>query len=357
MTPSTTSLPPGRAWLDIHLANLVANARTVQRAAGGTPLLPMVKADAYGLGAVPVAEALESLAPWGYGVATVPEGAALRAAGIDRPIVVFTPALAGSLDAYRAHGLHAVLDDPATAAAWEAPFHLELDTGMGRCGVRWDDADAIARVDLPALEGVFTHFHSADTDPGSVLVQWERFARAVAPLRNRKRLIHAASSSGAWRLQERLDLVRPGIFLYGGRLAADLPDPQPVATLRAPVVSVRRLQPGDGVSYGHDWRADRESTIVTLGVGYADGVLRSVQDRAEVLIGGRRYPVVGRVTMDFIMVDVGDEPVRAGTLATLIGADGAEEITVDEFAAWAGTISYEVLTGFVGRLERRYPAP
>ena len=356
MTPSTTSPPPGRAWLDIHLANLVANARTVQQGAGGVPLLPMVKADAYGLGAVPVVEALETLDPWGYGVATVDEGVTLRRAGIERPIVVFTPAFQAARDGYRTHGLHAVLDDPAAAAAWDAPFHLEIDTGMGRCGVRWDAADAIARFDVPSLHGVFTHFHSADTDPDSVAVQWERFVRAAAPVRNGARLVHAAGSSGAWRLRERLDLVRPGIFLYGGRLAPDLPAPRPVATLRAPVVSVRRVHAGDGVSYGHAWRAGRPTSIATLAVGYADGVRRSVQGNAAVLIGGRRYPVVGRVTMDFIMVDVGDDPVRTGAIATLIGAEGRDEITLDEFATWAGTISYEVLTGFAGRLARRYGA-
>jgi alanine racemase len=132
--------------------------------------------------------------------------------------------------------------------------------------------------------------------------------------------------------------------------------PLRVASLRAPVVSLRRLAAGDSVSYGGDWRASRPTTVATLGVGYADGVPRAVQGRAQALLGGRRYPIVGRVTMDFVMVDLGPAPPPAGIgdVATLIGRDADEAITVDEFAAWAGSISYEILARLGARVERRY---
>jgi len=352
----STHSSSGRAWVEVDLDNLIGNARAVLDQTPGSRLLPMVKADAYGVGAVMCARMLERVDPWGFGVATVPEGIQLRQAGIRRPILVFTPAQPAQLGTYREHDLRAVLDRPELISVWTLPFHLEIDTGMARCGVRWDDGAALARCASPQLEGVFTHLFAADVDPASVAPQWERFTEARRRLGMSPRLVHVANSAGAWRLRQELALVRPGIYLYGGRMASDLPMPLPVATLRAPVVSLRRLTTGDSVSYGGDWRTSGPTTVATLGVGYADGVPRAVQGRAHVLLGGRRYPLVGRVTMDFVMVDLGPapSPVAVGDVATLIGRDGDETITVDEFAAWAGSISYEILARLGARVERRY---
>jgi alanine racemase len=352
----STHAANGRAWVEVDLDNLIGNARAVLDQAPGSRLLPMVKADAYGVGAVACARAIERLDPWGFGVATVPEGVQLRQAGIRRPILVFTPAQPDQLAAYRDHDLRAVLDRPELISIWTLPFHLEVDTGMARCGVRWDDGAALGRCASAQLEGVFTHLFAADADEASVATQWERFTEARRRLGMSPRLVHVANSAGAWRLRQELALVRPGIYLYGGRIAADLPMPLPVATLRAPVVSLRRLRAGDAVSYGGDWHASRATTVATLGVGYADGVPRAVQGRAHVLLGGRRHPLVGRVTMDFVMVDLGPAPppVALGDVATLIGRDGDAVITVDEFASWAGTISYEILARLGARVERRY---
>jgi alanine racemase len=315
----------------------------------------MVKADAYGLGAVRCAGALRALGPWGFGVATLGEGEALRNAGFDEPLLVFTPADAADLRRYQTLDARAVLDRPDAARAWDRPFHLEVDTGMSRCGVRWDDQTSLVACRSQHLEGVFTHFHSADEAPASVAEQWRRFRRALAAFDERPQLVHVAGSAGVWRLAESLDLVRPGIFLYGGAAGAGLPAPVPVLALRAPVVSVRRVAAGDSVSYGADWVAPQATTIATLGIGYADGVPRAVQGRGSVLVRGRRHPMVGRVTMDFLMVDAGPDPaVSVGDVATLIGRDGADAITLDEFAAWAGTISYEVITRLGDRLARHY---
>ncbi len=359
MTVSTLR-KTNRAWVEVDLASLLANAQTVQAAARGAALLPMVKADAYGLGAVPVARALETLDPWGFGVATIEEGAELRAAGIRRPILVFTPAVASLRGAYRRHALRAVIDDPGVAAKWDGPFHLEIDTGMGRCGVRWDAGTVLARFGPPHLEGAFTHFFAAEEGADTVVQQWQRFEQALGALPLRPEFVHAANSAAAFRLQHPQDLVRPGIFLYGGRVGSDLPAPQPVAAVRAPVVSLRNLSAGATVSYGGDWVAPRPTTIATLGIGYADGIPRSVQDRASVLMGGRRLPVVGRVTMDLVMVDLGETSengAHVGNMATVIGRDGTDEITVDEFADWAGTITYEILVRLGARLPREYHGP
>jgi alanine racemase len=267
---------------------------------------------------------------------------------------VFTPAKEDQRVHFEKHELRAVLDDPSVASSWTRPFHLEIDSGMGRCGVSWDDVEALRRFECTSLEGAFTHFYAADEGEASVRMQWKRFNQALASLPRRPGLIHAPNSAGAWRLSERVDLVRPGIFLYGGEHAPDLPSPKAVATVRAPVVSVRRLGAGATVSYGGEWTAPRDTTVATLGIGYADGIARLVAGKGHVLLHGRRRPVVGRVTMDFIMVDVGDDTVHVGDVATVVGRDGDDEITIDQFAEWSETIAYEPLTRFRTRMTREY---
>jgi alanine racemase len=165
-------------------------------------------------------------------------------------------------------------------------------------------------------------------------------------------LTHAGNSAGIWWLRGQLDLVRPGVFLYGGHVGGHAPAPQPVIAVRARVVSTRRLRAGDSVSYGGTWRAERSTHVATLGIGYADGMPRSAQGRARVLLGGSLCPVVGRVTMDMVMVET--EGAVPGDVATLIGSDGESAIALDEFAGWAGTVSYEILAGLGPRLPRVY---
>ncbi len=345
----------GRAWVEVNLANLIANARTVQLAAGGSPLLPMVKANAYGLGAVRVARALEVLEPWGFGVATVQKAIELREAGIDRPLVIFTPVTSAKRDLYAEYGLRATIDDPDVAATWRLPYHVEIDTGMSRCGIRYDDV-RLASIATDNMEGAFTHFFAADIRPDTVDRQWNRFTAAIDQIGKDGMLLHAANSAGSWRLQRRLDLTRPGIFLYGGRCGDDLPKPLPVVSVRANVVSLRLIPKGDSVSYAGEWTAPQDTTVATVRIGYGDGFPWAARGKATVLIGGRRYPVVGRVTMDFVMVDLGPRPssVRVGDVATIIGEDSGEQITLDELAKWSGTISYEILTRIGDRLKREY---
>lgn len=350
-----------RAWVEVSLAAVLENARTVARVAG-TRLLPMVKANAYGVGAVAVSKALEALDPWGYGVATVEEGAELRAAGIMRPVLVLMPAQPAFFEQYDRFRLTPVLGDAASITAWtargERAFHLEIDTGMGRSGVRWDEVDSVREaVDSPYFEGCYTQFHSADRSDGSAERQTERFLEAVARLPRRPALLHVANSAAALRDPRfAFDLVRPGVFLYGGSPGDGLPEPRPVVSLRARVLSVRRVARGESVSYGAAWTAPRATTVATLGIGYADGVRRSIglAGRAAVLIRGARCPIIGAVTMDLAMVDTAGHPVQVGDVATLIGDADGGRITLEEFSAWSGTLQREVLTSLGARLPRIY---
>ena len=345
-----------RAWVEVDLAALVENARTIARVSGAR-LLPVVKADGYGLGAAAVARALEPLDPWGYGVATAEEGAALRAAGIIRSILVLSPGRPALFRELDEHRLTPSLGDAASISAWtargERSFHVEIDTGMGRAGIRWNDVDDLRNVcATPYFEGCYSHPHSAERMDGSAEAQLERFHGAVARLPRRPSLLHFANSAAALRDRKfAFDLVRPGIFLYGG-----LGEARPVARLRARVVSVRRVRRGESVSYGAQWSATRDTTVATLGIGYADGVRRNLTSDARVLIHGMACPVAGVVTMDLMMVDAGDLTVAVGDVATLIGTDGGAELTVHDWAKWSGTVTYEVLTSLGSRLPRVYPA-
>lgn len=351
-----------RAWVDVDLAALRANARTVA-AVSGSRLLPMVKANGYGLGAVQVARALETVDPWGFGVASVDEGAALRAGGITRPILVLTPLLSQWVDTCLELDLRPSVGDVEALERWigrgGGPFHVEIDTGMSRAGLRWDDRSALGRFatllqSASAWEGVFTHFLAAESDPGVTQRQWDRFHDALRSLPRRPPLVHAANSAASLQGKSfAADLVRPGIFLYGG-VAGPL-DPLPVAALRASVVAVRSIARGDTVGYGATWRAERPVTIATVALGYADGFPRGSpaagreEFQRQLELNGALVPVVGRVTMDMCMVAVEDRVVP-GDMATVFGG----MISLDQQAQAAGTISYELLTRLGPRVARRY---
>jgi len=359
-SPEAAETSP-RAWVDVKPDAVVANAKRIAAIAGAR-LMPMVKANGYGLGAVPIVRALEALDPWGYGVATVEEGAELRAVGIRRPVVVFTPLIAPWLPGMVRYDLRPVIGDVGTLDTWlgaaaTRPFHVGVDTGMARAGVPFDDGAALAALrerlaGTAGYEGVCTHFHSADADLASISAQHERFRSAIAALGPRPPLVHMANSAAALRGPAFAgDLIRPGIFLYGGSAGAAAAVPQPVAALRAVVVSVRGIGVQSSVSYGATWRAAEPTRIATVAIGYADGVPRSLGNSGLVEIGGERRPIRGRVTMDMTMVEV-DDSIRVGDIATLFGG----RITLDDQAALAGTISYELLTSLGNRVTRRYGA-
>jgi alanine racemase len=364
-----------RAWVEIDLGALRDNFRAVREAAGPRPgIIPMVKADGYGLGAERVVRTLDPLEPWGYGVATADEGAALRQIGVRRPVVVFGPLAPQAVRTAAEAGLTASISDIASLERWvaaaEAPgpldFHVEVDTGMGRAGFDWRETPEWGRAvrercgESVRWTGVYTHFHGADSaDPTASGAQWERFRDALnqLPVSREDLLVHASNSAAAMRWPAfAADAVRPGIFLYGGHPALDAADvaaPKPVAAVRSRLVLVRDVPPGSTVGYGATHVARGWERWGTLGIGYGDGLPRRLGNRGAGLLHGRLVPFVGRISTDLTVVDITGVPdARVGDVVTLIGRDGEAEITLDEVAAQAETISYEILTGLRPRLPR-----
>jgi alanine racemase len=263
---------------------------------------------------------------------------------------------------YRAARLTPVFDHPDALRAWRADdggaFHLEIDSGMARGGVRWDEIDRVtALIDVPAFEGAFTQMHSSECDDGSVTVQLDRYFKALSGLPRKPALRHVANSAAALSDPRcALDLVRPGVYLYGGTPGGAIVPGRPVATVRAVVASVRRVRAGDTVSYNARWTAPQETTIATLAIGYADGVPPSLgpDGHGHVLLRGARCPIVGTVTMDLIMVDVGEAAAVPGDVATLLGEADGQRITLADVVAASGRQPRVVLTGLGTRLPRIY---
>jgi alanine racemase len=362
----TTVFRPTVAEVDLEAIR--HNVRVLKPPAA--ELMAVVKADGYGHGDVPVAQAaLDAGATW-LGVALVEEGLRLREAGIDAPVLVLSEFLPGSeRDAgaagltptcYTEDGLHALAE-----TGWTGGVHVKVDTGMHRVGLPPDRARAFCAAVRDAglrLEGVWTHFaRSEELDDPTTGEQLKRYEEVLAGLEaagHRPRYRHAANSGAAMaRPETHLDLVRVGIAMYGippGPQLEGLVDLRPAMTLRSRVTMVKRLPAGEGISYGHRYRLERESTIATVPIGYADGYMRALSNEGQVLVDGRRRPVAGTVTMDQLMVDCGDAPVRPGDEVVLFGAQGDDRIRADEVAVWAGTIGYEIVTSVSARVPREH---
>lgn len=360
-------------WVEISARAFTSNVRQVKSIAGvGCQLLAVLKADAYGHGALALATiAIENGASM-IGVSSIEEGIALRAGGVTAPILLlgsiyplenFTVALdhdltpsVSSLDSARQ--LSAIAEKRGRPAS----FHLKVDTGMGRIGVSPIGAKAILEwlrgQNHAVLAGVFSHLATADSDPAMVQDQFHQFQTVrdlVTSLGFPNVLFHLANSAATLRYPEtRMSMVRPGLSLYGLTnmpLASDVAL-HPVLSWHTKIVFLKKVSTGTPISYGATFRTARESEIATLPVGYADGVPRFTFNKGAVLIKGRRCPIVGRVTMDHIMVDVTGIPVDIGEQATLIGRQGDAEISVNDWAAWNATISYEILCGITKRVPR-----
>ena len=360
-----------RANARVNLAAIERNCAHLRAQLGDGALCAVVKANGYGHGAAPAARAaLAGGATW-LAVAAAGEAAELRAAGIDARLIV--------LGALSGEELTIALAADADVVAWSEPFverlrasgararvHLKLDVGMGRLGTR--DGDALLRVgELVAaspgltLAGVMTHFPSADEDPAATSAQLREFTafadrvRAIAP----GVVVHAANSPAALALPEsRLDLVRCGIAVYGldpwGRDPRDH-GLEPALELRSYVAAVKPLAVGQTVGYGATYTATEPIWTATLPIGYGDGFRRAFSNNGEVLIGGRRRPILGRVSMDNVTVGLGPEPdATVGDPAVVIGADGDERIGAEEWAARIDTINYEITTALSARVTWTY---
>ncbi|MBR4711363.1 MAG: alanine racemase [Clostridia bacterium] len=352
----------------IDLAAIRGNVRALRTLVPArTGLLAVVKADAYGHGAVQVSRAaLEAGASW-LAVAHALEGVQLREAGIGAPILILGAATPADCRTAAAHGLTLTVCTPqhirwAREAGGPVDCHLKLDTGMGRIGAR-DEAEVRAVLDALAdspgvrLTGCFTHF--ADADGGDLAftrTQLGRF-RALSGLLPGGVTRHCANSAAIHRLmpEAAFDLVRMGVSLYGCPPVPSTVPLRPAMRWTAPVTYVKTIAAGEPVSYGCTWHASRETRVATVACGYGDGYHRAASGRAYALVHGCRVPVIGRICMDQMMLDVTDAPpVRAGDEATLLGRDGGACITADELASWADTISYEVLLAATARVSRRW---
>ncbi len=373
----TTTLRP--TVLVIRREALHANVRRIQSLVKGRPVMAVVKANAYGHGLIPTAQAFVEAGVSSLGVAFLEEGVALRRAGIRVPILVMGGIIGNQIHHFLEHDLamtassvHKLqqIDAVAEQRKATARVHLKIDTGMGRIGMQWDTAAALLEASLSTrrvtVDGVFSHLADAD-DPDSPFtgLQLERFLEATdfydrrsvpAPTR------HLANSAGVLQHPStHLDLVRPGIALYGATPDRAVPDPvglEPALALFTRVVYFKVGRAGRPVSYDRTWVPSRDTRIVTLPVGYGDGYARSLSNRGQVVLRGERYPVVGRVTMDAVMVDIGpDGTGYNGDLVLLLGSFQGRSVGVHEMAGWMGTIPYEVLTGLNTRIPRVYLDP
>lgn len=359
---------PARSWIEIDERALLANAAWAAELAAPARLFPVVKANAYGHGALLVARTVQNYAE-GFAVANLVEATELREGGIDREILLLGPCLPEERDLVLRAGFLPTVSSLEEARAYAelaspgvpARLHFKIDTGMGRIGA-WKD-QAVQALETLRQEPrchvvmVSTHLSAADEDGDFThsQLQWlwdhEASLRSLFPGVR----LHVLNSAGLLRHRERtFDLARPGLMLYG---VSPVPEArrylQPVMSWRTRVLLVREVPAGRRISYGGDYITTRSSRLAVLAVGYADGYFRQIPSGvARVLLQGRRCPVVGRVTMDQIIVDATELPdLQVGETATLLGGDGEEQIRAEEMAAWAGTIPWHVLTSIGPRVQ------
>jgi len=355
----------------VDLGAIRANVAAIARAVAPASVCAVVKADGYGHGDVPVAGAAIDAGATHLAVALVAEGVRLREAGIEAPILLLSEPFDDAAGQVVEWGLTPTvycggfLDALEAAAPSGYPVHVKVDTGMHRVGASPDDAEALARrvaaSDL-RLEGLWTHFAVAEEDPDFTAEQRDALAGLADRLAGdgiRPDLVHAANTAGALgHAAARFDMVRVGLGVYGLRPAPGIAPEVPLTPamrVASRVALIRRLPAGARPSYGRRRPLERESTVATVPIGYADGVARRLGEvGGTVLIRGRRYPYAGSVTMDQVVVDLGDDPAAVGDEVVLLGSQGDDDITADEWAAWLGTISYEVVCGFGPRIPRRY---
>lgn len=365
-----------RAWVEIDLAALGHNVRQLKSILSPqTALMAVVKADAYGHGAVTVARtALQNGASW-LGVATIPEGIELREAGIEAPILILgathTPEQIRAIAYWR---LQPTICTPQQALAFSEtltssnltlPVHIKLDTGMSRLGTSWQQAAEFVQLvnTLPNLQiaSIYSHLATADSpDPTVMKQQQQRYEDAIAQIKSLglpSPQLHLANSAAILSSPTlHYDMVRAGLATYGLYPAEHLQrvvELKPVMQVKARVTQVKTITVGTGVSYGYQFVADRDMRLAVVGIGYADGVPRNLSNKMKVAIRGQLVRQVGAITMDQLMLDVSDLPdLQVGEVVTVLGKDGDIEILADNWAATLGTISWEILCSFKHRLPR-----
>jgi len=365
------------AWVEIDLDCLKENIALLKGMLDPvTQICLVVKADAYGHGSVEVARAALEAGVHMLGVATLHEAIELRCAKVTAPTLVLSPSLHSEIDEIIAYGLRPSvsslefarkLSQKSQKNCKTTPFHVEVDTGMGRTGLDYDTAYGVLKelAALPnvAMEGVFTHFPDAENEDLSFAQgQLEKFNNLISRLKEDGiafELVHAANSAGILNVPHSFfNMVRPGLMIYGLRPAgrgASTCKAKPVMSFKSCIVQVRQVSGGSFISYGRTYRVPKDSLIGVVPVGYGHGYSWSLSNTGQMLVRGKRAPIVGRVTMDLTMLDVSDVPgVKEGDEVVLFGCQGSEEITAEEVALRAGTVSYEILCSIGKRVVRTF---
>lgn len=383
LNPETASL--SSTWCELDLKALTYNFDQLQKLAAknmahSLGVMPVIKADAYGHGMLQVAGALNQCGCKYLGVSNASEGMSLRTAGFKQKILLFESTFESEAKDIIEHGLtptvcaiemaHA-LDHEAHESNIQLPVHIKIDTGMGRLGVNEDTALEFVqtvRSECPnlILQGIYTHLPVADTDRDFTVAQMRRFRDIVFALENQDitfSYVHAGNSMGLGDYKSELfNIARPGIMLYGIYPTEELKKKihlKPVMTIKTRIIFVQTIARGRGISYGHTFKAKEDITVAILPIGYSNGYLRALSNKAFVLVDGMRCPVVGRVTMDQVIVDItattlsGRLP-KIGDEAVIMGTQKGVGISADELALWADTISYEILCSLGNRLPRVY---
>jgi alanine racemase len=357
-----------RSWCEIRLGALRNNLKFVRKLVGPrVGIMPMVKADAYGHGMIPVARVFEEEGADMIGCANALEGKSLRAAGIKTPLLLLSGVVLDELKTILENDLaltvSSIREVQQVAKAAEvlglaADIHVKVDTGMGRLGCCADEAEAlmgkVMREPRLHLKGFYSHYACADEDAAFTLKQWKLFSGIPSPEGVTR---HICNSAGMLALKKtHADMVRPGLLLFGVSPLKGFQDSiTPALSWYARVVRVREVPKGTTISYGATYRTPHRMKVATLSVGYGDGYFRSLSNQGKVLIKGTPCRVLGRVTMDQMVVDVTAlERVRAGDRAVLLGKEGDHDITADTLAKWAGTIPYEIWCHITGRVVKTY---
>jgi alanine racemase len=361
-------------FVEVDLARLRANFEAIRAKVAPAKVMLILKANAYGHGLVDVARHLGPLAD-SIGVAVLEEGILLREMGITRPILVLGGIWSNQVPRYIEYDLMLtassaerldVIEQAAEAQKKKAKVHLKIDTGMERIGVHYYNAESLQEAALKCrmveVEGIYSHFANSDAaDLAHARLQLERFSEVLHFYERRSLpspLRHMANSGAVLQLPESyFDMVRPGILMYGVYPSSEVQHTiqvAPALSWKSRVVYFKVVKPGHPVSYGSTWQSDHMVRVVTIPVGYGDGYFRSMSNRAQVLIAGKKYPQVGRICMDQMMVNIEWDSAYHGDEVTLIGEMDGTRISVEDLAEWAGTIPYEILTNINTRVPRIY---
>ena len=362
--------------VEVDIQKLTDNFRAIEQRAGKAKIMPILKANAYGHGLVRVARLMQKLGADYLGVAVLEEGILLRQKGVDLPILVLGGILGNQVPHFIKHKLTITassieklrqIEEASRQMKKKAKVHLKIDTGLERIGVHYYNADPFlecasrcAHIDV---EGIFSHFASADAaDLTFTRLQLDRFNEVLSFYNKRgiklPPLRHMANSGALLQLPEAtFDMVRPGILLYGVYPSDEAPRTirvQPALTWKSRVVYFKVIKAGHSVGYGSTWTSDHDTRAATVPVGYGDGYMRSMSHKAEVIVRGKRHPVIGTVSMDQIVIDIGKDSAYNDDEVILIGEMDGSTVSCEDLARWAGTIPYEILTNINTRVPRIY---